>query len=359
MTQCPVPNEQLSLGFCYSPCPAGYTGQGSACIANCPAGFIDHGSTCEPPTVTRQPGKPYLEPCGSSEIEQNGNCFEPQTFSWYNQVSGCGCIKKTMTERVKCPTGYVVYNNACLPQCPPGYTSITDATGNLVSAACTKLCPPKPNSRDLWSALNGQCVKDVKSRMATATSSANTTVKSMSKPKSMLSSIASSKGGSNVLERSRVGMGSTASGPLGDGLGDGVSDVLGFLSNIMDGSFLGALAQNLDKLLWPIAIIVLLIFLGPSLLPGLGKGVGALLQYTGIGVGKVVEATGTVAAKVETAVGENVAEVVRIPAAQARAVNDAASNVAIGESAATAATKVQALAAAEKAFADASAAVPR
>lgn len=308
---CPIPSEEESFGTCWPACKAGYSGFGARCLVNCPVDFVDHGPTCEPPSVERVPVKASVDSCGPGQEDRNGDCFEPQTFGWYNKQAGCGCVRRTLAERAVCPQGYDRYNGACLPGCPLGYSSLIDAYNRVTSPTCFKTCPTLSGSTKPWPSINGQCVKEGYSRMNPTQSAAI----AVSRSKTMLNTFASKPNGSTVLERYRAGV-----------AGLETANALGFSFNPLSwfGTDFSGVIQQLQSLLYIVAGLMLLFFLGPTLLPGLGKGLGSLFQFVGLGVGRTVAAAGSVAGaagsvvgaagEVVSAVGRDAAVVIRAPA---------------------------------------------
>lgn len=298
---CPIPSEQESLGSCWPVCKAGFSGFGARCLAECPPGFIDHGPTCEPPSVERVPVKASIEACGPRQEDRNGDCFEPQTFGWYNKQIGCGCVRRTLAQRAVCPQGYDRYNGSCLPGCPLGFSSLIDAFNRVVSPVCFKTCPSLSGSIKPWPTINGQCVKEGYSRMGPTPSAAI----AVSKPKSMLNTFATKPNGSTVLERYRAGVGPQLLGGTD------------FISSFFDPAAWDANIARLYKLAIIAAIFAGIFFLGPTLLPGLGQGLGSLFKFAGVGVGRTVAAVGQVAGtagEIVSAVGKDAAVVIRAPA---------------------------------------------
>ena len=166
---CAISTHEYSNGFCFEKCQSGWTGKGSMCLQNCPDGFVDHGSACEAPSVIRQVAKAYLQPCTAGQIDRNGDCFEPKTF--INDIQGpksvgCGCVKKALKDRIQCPSGFLVYNNSCVSECPQGFKGIFDSLGNLTSMFCTEECPMSSNSKSRWTSAAQLCVKPVKKRLS-------------------------------------------------------------------------------------------------------------------------------------------------------------------------------------------------
>lgn len=358
---CEVPSQEYSNGFCYDRCKPGWSGVGSECLKNCPDGFIDHGSACEPPSSLRKPVKPYMSACPAGQVDRSGNCFEPQSVSFTSLngiqvpvVSGCNCIKRTLAERIQCPSGYSPFNNGCITNCPDGTVSFprptpTDSNPKPESMYCTALCPLKSNSKsDRWVYQGGMCVKEWYSRVPLANrgdqvplGAPPSVTPTLGKPKTVASYLAKQPLGSSLNDRYRgahsIGqdLGQT---PLGNPAQDAVGDSW------------WALIFDPSKLLTALFLFGVVIFGGPYLFPLVAQGVGALTkglgllgESTAVGAGKVVEgagagagkviegtgtaagalvsATGTALADIETSVGKNVAAAVAVPAARLQARN--------------------------------------
>ena len=297
---CQVPSQVYTNGFCFNKCPSNYSQYNALCLQNCPLGFTDLGQTCVPPSVLRQSVKSSLEPCGPTEVDRSGNCYEPQvtTFVTINgqsqpRVVGCGCIRKTLGDRVRCPAGFKKFNNGCVTECPQGFYDITDLSGAISSQYCSALCPFKTGSQERWASVGNQCVKEyisnsneVQSSTTTASSgpyARNTTI-SLNLPNTVLSYLASRPLGSSLNDRVRVGQS---------------------ISNAVSANGLGSFASNAST--WtgllndPFAIFVIIIsigllfFLGPTLLPLLGTAFGNIFKAITEVIEPVAKATGTVA----------------------------------------------------------------
>jgi hypothetical protein len=281
---CEKPGQELSNGFCYDACPANYTGIGGLCYRNCPTNYTDHGQACEPSSVLRAPVNSFTSPCQEGQIDQNGNCFEPRVYSFYNKVSGCGCIRKYKKDRVQCPQGYVQYNTQCLPECPKGYKDVKDPNGTIVSMYCLEDCPLKDNSKnERWTKIGNLCVKEVLSRTKhkLASTSFNGSLKSIPTfgiPKTMVSYLSSQASGSNMLGRNRVGQ-SVGAGQ--SSWSKAISDSTNWLSLLSDPL----------SLLIIVGGLFIVIFAGPKLFPLLGSALGYIFQGFGFLAG-AVEKTG-------------------------------------------------------------------
>ena len=313
---CQVSTQELVNGFCYDKCPPGYSSSDSGlCLQQCPPGFTDHGMACEPPTVLRSSLKPTIAPCLPTQIDKNGSCYEPQTYTYVTvngtlvpKVSGCGCIRKTLTDRLQCPTGYQIYNNDCVSPCPPGFQDITDASGSIASLYCAAQCPLKStNGSQRWPFVAGLCVKDHKKRVphtpgfltsaSTPTNLAFGLVPMPGLPATMASYLANKPGGSSLQDRYRVGQTvqqSLGANPTASPLLMAASQ----LSSTWDSLFLDPW-----KLLLFVVIIGLLIFGGPDLFKGIAAGLSALAKGVGLGAGSVVEGTGGLVRGVEQGAG--------------------------------------------------------
>jgi len=338
---CAVPSEEYSNGFCFQQCLPGWTPIGDVCVQNCPEGFINRGDTCEPPSILRQPVKSFLSPCATTEIDLNGDCYEPQTTTYVSgpnntiqpKTVGCGCIKTTLDQRIQCPTGYSRYANGCVTSCPPDYTDIKDSEGRIISLYCTQLCPFKENTKTRWKSIGGLCVKDYKTRIGTKTVA--TTSKTQSElgfrspeltfglPSTMASYLAAKPNGSSLQDRYRAGQSlqnNLASSP----------DTNSWL-NVLNDSWVD-IFWSPAKLVTIIIIFTVVIFVGPYLFPlvaqgfgylvrGLGlaaegtaAGAGQLIRGTATGAGRVAESTGGVLADLETTVGKTVSTALQAPA---------------------------------------------
>jgi hypothetical protein len=344
---CAVPSQEFFNGFCYDKCEPGWTAVADVCLANCPVGFTTRGEACEPETILRNPVRTYFEPCQENEIDINGSCYQPQkVISTRNasgeqvRVSGCGCITKTLDQRIQCPDGFVRYNNGCLTKCPEGYSDILDKNGKIISLYCTKECPLKPGSKDTrWPYIGGLCVRPWKTRLASTVTEAtlfdtenDASVRAIRPayglPQTMASYLASKPLGSSLQDRYRAG----------------ISIYKNLDSNPDTSSLLGAIgtktATTFEKyLIYFIVIIVVLAFFLPSILPYLGRAFGSVLEGFGVlagkveqgagsviagvgsGAGAIAAATGQAAASVEKAVGSNVAAAIESRASRLQAEN--------------------------------------
>jgi len=295
-----------------------------------------------------------LSPCTGTQIDRNGNCYEPETvvFATVNgqsvpKISGCGCIKKTLAQRIQCPSGYIEFNNGCVTACPQGYNDIKDAQGNVSSLYCLAACPLKTNGTrsgskgERWSLISNQCVKNYYKRVAhknnTSVSLGSVTTRStpvLGIPMTMASYLASKPMGSSINERIRSGQSIPQS--VGKSLGSGLSSDP--FENALGDSWL-SLIFSPSKLLWALLLFGVVIFGGPYLFPLLAQGFGLLFKglgagagSTAVGLGKVTEgtgsatgsliaATGQVTADIEKAVGKNVAAAVTTTASKLEARN--------------------------------------
>lgn len=303
---CDKPGQQISDGFCYDSCPNTWKPYGAMCLKNCPENqFTDHGQSCMPNTILRSPINSFVKPCAPGQIDQNGNCFEPFSYSWYNKVTGCGCIRTYYKDRVQCPAGFQLFNTMCLPNCPPGYADIRNPiTGQITSMYCTIECPYKTNSKtERWPFLGGQCVKEAKSRLV---HSMNTSVTSSSapmrrplfgSPKTILSLIAKKQYGSNQSERNRVGFNIQQSLVQNE-------------SAKSLGSVVGSTDQTSSDLI-ALAIFIgvagFVYYGGSTFFPLLATGLGDLVKgigFVGEGVGFAVEGAGKATELVEEGAGQ-------------------------------------------------------
>ena len=276
MASCQIPSQELSNGFCYTKCQPGWTGYGSMCLQNCPPGFTDHGMACEAPSTLRTTVKSFIASCQPGQVDRNGDCFEPQTFSNGPQgpsIAGCGCIKKTLKQRIQCPTGYTYYNNGCVSVCPQGYKSILDETGAIASMYCTSDCPNQDNSKSLWTSLGQNCVKPTKKRLEHSTNSVDQYGQRQSAP---------NYGIPNTT------LSALSKRPLGSSLNDRVrtnQSVSSAQSSQPGNNFLTETWKQLIN--QPIIIVSILVgffFLkiaGPFLFAGVGKLLGSLTSATG------------------------------------------------------------------------------
>jgi hypothetical protein len=289
---CVIPNQELSNGYCYTKCIQNFSGYGAKCSQNCPTDFIDHGTLCEPPSILRRTTKPFISPCTPAQIERNGNCFEPQVtvFDVVNgmpspKVTGCGCIRTTFQQRIKCPSGQQVYNTSCLLPCPTGYSAITDKNGVVSSMYCQKECPFSDLTKGIrWISIGNQCVKEAYSRLNT-----------QQLPITTLSFLASQHQGSSLNSRNPA-----AARPYGS-----QSSGLGSAFN----SWAPAQwEQDILFLTMIAAVLVFLFYAGPTLLPSLGSALGSLLKGVFGAAGSVVSGVGSAASKVIDATGELAAD---------------------------------------------------
>lgn len=348
---CNISSQIYANGFCFDPCPAGQSPVGDVCVFNCPEGFLNRGEACEPPSFLRKPVKSYLAPCAPNEIDQNGNCYEPQVVSYITgpdktqiaKVSGCGCIKKTLDERVQCPKGFSRYNNGCVTECPPGFTDIKDDEGRIKSLYCTELCPLKENKKnERWQNIGGLCVKEYKKRIATKEDTVVADTKQYAGtfgtnpvyglPSTMSSYLASRPLGSSLQDRYRAGQ------SIQNNLS--TSPDTNPFQNALGTSWL-SLFFNPSRLALALIIFGLLIFGAPYLFPLLAQGFGSVVKGLGLltasvetgagkviegaasGAGQIIESTGGVLADIETSVGKNVAAAIATPASRLEAVNAA------------------------------------
>lgn len=334
---CDNPSQELSNGFCYDKCPSGWQAFGGMCLKSCPPGFVDHGTTCEPSSLLRKPINAYMSPCPDGQIDRNGNCFEPQTttFVMVNgiqvpRVTGCNCIKKTMAQRLQCTSGYVPFNNGCISKCPGGYTDIKDSTGEIASMYCQALCPLKTNSKNVrWPHLNGQCVKEYRSRTTqvpgalifSGTGFSRNSAPKLGKPVTVASELAKKPLGSSLNDRYR------AAQSIYKDLGS--SPLTNPVQNAFGDSWISLLADPSKLVLFVIIMSVILLG-GPQIIPlissafgnvakGLGIASEKIIAGVGTGVGAVAGSTLTSAAALESSLGKNVAAAVANPAAILRA----------------------------------------
>lgn len=295
MIPCEIASQEYKNGFCYDKCQEGYSGDNAGmCLEDCPPNFTDHGTTCEPPSVMRKTAKTVIAPCQNNQIDKNGNCFEPQVITTVKisgkmvpKVTGCGCNRKTLDQRIVCPSGYVVYNNDCVSECPPGYDDIKDKDGNIISLYCMAPCPFKSANSNTRRFIGGLCVKDYKTRTAHAPMPLGATPGNTIGPEvpmdglpSTMASFLSSRV-SSLNSRYRYGQ------SISDSLKSNPT------TNPLAG-LLGDLGPDLDKILYFIIIIFVLIYAGPSLLPLLGKGIGYIVSGVGLGVGSITSGVGNV-----------------------------------------------------------------
>jgi len=340
---CKLPSQEVSNGFCYDKCAAGFSGYGAMCLQDCPEGYADHGLTCEPPSQLRQTVKSSLQPCASAQVDRNGNCYEPQSITYVSvngtqvpKITGCGCIRKTLAQRIQCPSGYKPYNNGCITDCPSGFHDILDGAGNINSMYCQKACPQKVNSKETWELVGDLCVKDYIKRQRHNESSTGYSSSAIKKtlrpyasaPVTMLSYLGQRPLGSSLNDRVRGGQSVNQS--LGSGLGSGIPNP--FSSAVGDSWF--SLLLDPSKLLLFALLAGILIFGGPtfyrlfaagigSLAKGAGSAGGSVLTGTGTAAGAIVSSTGQVTADIEKAVGENVAATIARTASKLQASNAA------------------------------------
>ena len=320
---CEVPTQEFSNGFCYDICPGGYKGYNGMCLQNCPSSYVDHGLSCEAPSVLRKPAKSYLMPCVETQIERNGDCFEPQSVNYtmipgpsgvkipVPRITGCGCIRRKFIDRVQCPSGYSIYNGGCVSDCPSGFQSILDSNGNIDSMYCQQYCPYETNSKTRWQLLGGLCMKSWLKRIPVRQTSTNlsTVTNTTSRglqlqlglPSTSLSYLASRPLGSSLNERVRSGQSIPASllingyGPAGIG-SSAVSSILGdsWMALLLDPS----------KLLLALFLFGLLIFGGPTLFKLISNGLGSLISGVGSAGGSIAKGVGSAAGKIAESTGE-------------------------------------------------------
>ena len=281
---CVDPSQELSNGFCYEKCPNGYVGSGAVCLQNCPTGFTDHGAACEAPSILRQTIKAFLQPCQPGQIDRNGDCFEPQSFTNGPQgpvQSGCGCIRRTRDQRLQCPQGFIKFNSACASECPLGYSDIKDQSGQITSLYCAQECPFKDSSKQRWTLLGEMCVKPAIKRLrhkpaGVSQSGANQFGPYFGVPNSVLSNLARRPLGSSVNDRVRTGQSVGASNSA--------------TSNIFTEGWKQLIAQ-------PILLLIIIFGgiafwkIGPPLFFGLGKLLGSVASSAGTVVSSVANVT--------------------------------------------------------------------
>jgi len=293
MIPCEIASQEYKNGFCYDKCPEGYTGDNAGmCLENCPPNFVDHGTSCDPPSVMRKIAKTIISPCQSNQIDKNGNCYEPQVITNVSingkmvpKVVGCGCNRKTLDQRISCPSGYVVYNNDCVSECPTGFDAIKDQEGNIASLYCMAKCPlKKKNSNTRWDFRGGVCIKDYITRLShDASNDQGPDVPVDGLPSTMASFLASRV--SSLNSRYRYGQ------SISDSLGSNPST--NPLAGIVGDSW-GDFFGHPDKIVFVIIIIVVLIYVGPTLFPLLGKGLGYIISGVGLGVGSITSGAGKI-----------------------------------------------------------------
>jgi hypothetical protein len=200
------------------------------------------------------------------------------------KVVGCGCNRKTLAQRISCPGDYVVYNNECVSQCPPGFADIKDVDGNIVSLYCMAPCPlKKANSNERWPFSGGLCVKDYTSRTAHSSSLHSPDIPVDGLPSTMASFLSSRE--SSINSRYRYGQ------SISDSLG---SSPLGNPFAVLVGDSWENLFSAPDKIVFLIILILVLIYAGPPLLPLIGKGLGYIFSGLGLGLGSVAGGVGKV-----------------------------------------------------------------
>ena len=201
------------------------------------------------------------------------------------KVSGCGCNRKTLRQRIKCPTDYVVYNNDCVSKCPPGFTDIKDKDGNIISMYCMAPCPLKiANGNERWSFINGACVKDFYSRVSHRPLAHGSDAPMDGLPQTMASFLASK--GESLNSRYRFGQ------SISESLGS--NPQTNPLAGLVGDTWLDLIAAP-DRIVFLIIIIVAVIYAGPTLFPLLGKGIGYIFSGIGLGLGSVTSGVGKVA----------------------------------------------------------------
>lgn len=235
--------------------------------------------SCEPPTILRQTIKSYTSPCPAGQIDRNGSCFEPQTFSYGAQgpiAVGCGCVRKTLAQRVQCPSGYEKYNNGCVSKCPAGFTSILDSEGQIASMYCTQACPKVDNSSVPWQSLGQLCVKPLRKRLQHLSYSlgpeGQQLVPNYGLPNSVLNTLSHKPLGSSVNDRVRTGQSVGASNSALPG------------SSFLKESWSQLFSQPII-LLSIIGLVFILRYLGPPLF----RGLGSLLKSVATSAGTLVE----------------------------------------------------------------------
>jgi len=251
----------------------------------------------------------------------NGDCYEPQVSTWYNKVSGCGCIRKRLVDRLQCPDGYELYNNSCVTKCPEGYSDLRNASGAIASLYCYQECPLETSSnKDRWTFVGGLCVKehinrarhDIIGRDSSGNNVYRVTLKSPNGAATILSKRAMTQGANS---RYRLGI------DIFGGLGD-IGKALNPATYI--NSFLDSLFEPMKKFLLLAAMAFGAFYGLPSLFKllsslfgavgGIAKGVGAAgegalagvgaaTKGIGTGVGSVATGTGALVKSVETGVG--------------------------------------------------------
>lgn len=301
---CEVPAQEVYSGFCYDACEAGWSPYSGQCLKDCPAKFVDHGQTCEPPSVLRKPVKAYMTPCAEGQVDVNGDCYEPQIATWHNNVTGCGCIRKKLVDRLQCPDGYELYNNSCVTKCPEGYQNTLTPEGRIGSLYCHAKCPYKEDATARWPFIGGLCVKEFKQRTRhelVHTDSLGEPVYRvrLSAPVSAMSVLAKRASSMGSLNRYETG-------GIFDGLIPDALNPAKAFDSVVD-SFL----EPLKKVGFILLGAVLLFTVGIPLLKGAGtliggvtKGLSSAAAGAGAGIGSVAAGTGSLLKSAEETVGK-------------------------------------------------------
>lgn len=318
---CEIPSHDIFSGFCYEDCPAGYSPDGGQCYRDCPDKFVDHGMACEPPSILRKPVKAFMTPCSEGQIDVNGDCYEPQVATWYNKVSGCGCIRRKLADRLQCPEGYELYNNSCVTKCPEGYVDVRNASGKIASLYCHEECPlDRGSNTNRWAFIGGLCVKEyidrAKHDIIGRDASGNAVYRvALKQP----------NGAATILSKRAMTQGSNSRQRLGFDIMGGLKDFGNALNPATYiNSFLDSLFEPAKKILLLAAMVFGAFYGLPSLFKlisslfaavggvakGVGaasegalKGVGSAAKEIGTGVGTVVRGTTGLVEKVESGAG--------------------------------------------------------
>jgi len=129
--------QELVGNKCLDNCPPGFIRRGTECVSKCPEGFVDSEDVC----MKRDNVIPK-QVCNPNQLLLNGNCYANCPTGYQPDETGLNCIAicpenwklvdgkcvKNIIDNTAskvnptlCPTGYVVRDGKCYPQCPPEF----------------------------------------------------------------------------------------------------------------------------------------------------------------------------------------------------------------------------------------------
>ena len=135
-------------------CPTGWSqtvaGPGGMCQQDCTDGYKKYGGLCYHPNVdtSKLIRIPDKGPCDSGQRDDGTSCWEDHKKTgcrghrcWIAVYSGCGCIRKNLSDRQSCPAGY-----------------------NLAAGMCYAVSKPAPQSKSITEV--GECKDPAKTEAA-------------------------------------------------------------------------------------------------------------------------------------------------------------------------------------------------